>query len=301
MQNSTEIPHPQHPDLDLYPVDRLVDVLVEDQLVAAQAVWAARAQLAEAVRNAIPRIAAGGRLIYVGAGTSGRLGLLDAVELYPTFSWPRSRAIALMAGGINALTDVVEGAEDDSQQGEADLLAVGPVANDVVLAIAASGCTPYVMGALHAASASGSLTIGLANNPNAPVLAAAQIGIALVTGPEVISGSTRLKAGTAQKIALNSFSSALMVGLNKVYGNLMVDLRPVNAKLVHRAISLTMHATGVSDEIARSTLVSCGYQVKVAIVALKCGIGAEAAKARLVAAGGNVRQALEGKTKPKPA
>jgi len=133
------------------------------------------------------------------------------------------------------------------------------------------------------------------------VLAAAQIGIALVTGPEVISGSTRLKAGTAQKIALNSFSSALMVGLNKVYGNLMVDLRPVNAKLVHRAISLTMHATGVSDEIARSTLVSCGYQVKVAIVALKCGIGAEAAKARLVAAGGNVRQALEGKTKPKPA
>ena len=301
MQNSTEIPHPQHPDLDLYPVDRLVDVLVEDQLVAAQAVWAARAQLAEAVRNAIPRIAAGGRLIYVGAGTSGRLGLLDAVELYPTFSWPRSRAIALMAGGINALTDVVEGAEDDSQQGEADLLAVRPVANDVVLAIAASGCTPYVMGALHAASASGSLTIGLANNPNAPVLAAAQIGIALVTGPEVISGSTRLKAGTAQKIALNSFSSALMVGLNKVYGNLMVDLRPVNAKLVHRAISLTMHATGVSDEIARSTLVSCGYQVKVAIVALKCGIGAEAAKARLVAAGGNVRQALEGKTKPKPA
>jgi N-acetylmuramic acid 6-phosphate etherase len=301
MQNSTEIPHPQHSDLDLYPVDRLVDVLVEDQLIAAQAVWGARAQLAEAVRNAIPRIAAGGRLIYVGAGTSGRLGLLDAVELYPTFSWPRSRAIALMAGGINALTDVVEGAEDDSQQGEADLLAVGPVANDVVLAIAASGCTPYVMGALHAASASGSLTIGLANNPNAPVLAAAQIGIALVTGPEVISGSTRLKAGTAQKIALNSFSSALMVGLNKVYGNLMVDLRPVNAKLVQRAISLTMHATGVSDEIARSTLVSCGYQVKVAIVALKCGIGAEAAKARLAAAGGNVRQALEGKTKPKPA
>ncbi|MEM5372330.1 N-acetylmuramic acid 6-phosphate etherase [Paraburkholderia azotifigens] len=293
MQNSTETPHPQHPDLDLYPVDQLVDVLVEDQLKAAQAVWAARAQLAEAVRNAIPRIAVGGRLIYVGAGTSGRLGLLDAVELYPTFSWPRSRAIALIAGGINALTDAVEGAEDNSQQGEADLLAVRPVANDVVLAIAASGCTPYVMGALHAASASGSLTIGLANNPNAPVLAAAQIGIALVTGPEVISGSTRLKAGTAQKIALNSFSSALMVGLNKVYGNLMVDLRPVNAKLVHRAISLTMHATGVSDEIARSTLVSCGYQVKVAIVALKCGIGAEAAKARLVAACGNVRQALE--------
>jgi N-acetylmuramic acid 6-phosphate etherase len=294
MQNSTENPHPQHPDLDLYPVDRLVEVLVEDQLNAAQAVWAVRIRLAEAVRESIPRIAAGGRLIYVGAGTSGRLGLLDAVELYPTFSWPRSRAIALVAGGADALADAVEGAEDNDQQGEADLLAVRPVANDVVLAIAASGCTPYVLGALRAARASGSLTIGFANNPNAPVLTAAQIGIALVTGAEIISGSTRLKAGTAQKIALNSFSSALMVGLNKVYGNLMVDLRPVNAKLVHRAISLTMHATGVSEEIARHTLVLCGYQVKVAIVALKCGIDAEAAKVRLAAARGNVRQALRG-------
>ncbi|HXI90306.1 MAG TPA: N-acetylmuramic acid 6-phosphate etherase, partial [Blastocatellia bacterium] len=133
MQNSTENPHPQHPDLDLYPVDRLVEVLVEDQLNAAQAVWAVRLRLAEAVRESIPRIAAGGRLIYVGAGTSGRLGLPDAVELYPTFSWPRSRAIALVAGGADALADAVEGAEDNDQQGEADLLAVRPVANDVVL------------------------------------------------------------------------------------------------------------------------------------------------------------------------
>lgn len=293
MQGSTEIPHPQHTDLDLYPIDRLVEVLVEDQLNAAQAVWAVRDQLTEAVREAIPRIAAGGRLIYVGAGTSGRLGMLDAVELYPTFSWPRSRAIALIAGGPGALTNAVEGAEDDGQQGEADLLAVRPLINDVVLAIAASGSTPYVLGALRAARAIGSLTIGLANNPNAPVLIAAQIGIALVTGPEIISGSTRLKAGTAQKIALNSFSSALMVGLNKVYGNLMVDLRPVNAKLMHRAISMTMHATGVSEDIARSALVTSGYQVKVAIVVLKCGVGAEAARARLAATGGNVRQALD--------
>ncbi|MBP0592993.1 N-acetylmuramic acid 6-phosphate etherase [Paraburkholderia sp. LEh10] len=293
MQGSTEIPHPQHTDLDLYPIDRLVEVLVEDQLNAAQAVWAVRDQLTEAVREAIPRIAAGGRLIYVGAGTSGRLGMLDAVELYPTFSWPRSRAIALIAGGPGALTNAVEGAEDDGQQGEADLLAVRPLINDVVLAIAASGSTPYVLGALRAARAIGSLTIGLANNPNAPVLIAAQIGIALVTGPEIISGSTRLKAGTAQKIALNSFSSALMVGLNKVYGNLMVDLRPVNAKLMHRAISMTMHATGVSEDIARSALVTSGYQVKVAIVVLKCGVDAEAARARLAATGGNVRQALD--------
>jgi N-acetylmuramic acid 6-phosphate etherase len=288
----TEMPSPLHQDLDLYSADHLIDVLVSDQFNAVEAVWNSRHSLARAVSEALPRIRDGGRLIYVGAGTSGRLGLLDSVELYPTFSWPRNRAIALLAGGSNALAQAIEGAEDDAEQGASDLLARQPAAHDVVLAIAASGRTPYVLGALAAARGAGALTIGLANNPGSEVIVQAQIGVVLDTGPEVISGSTRLKAGTAQKIALNAFSSALMVGLNKVYGNLMVDLRPTNAKLIRRSIHLTMHATGVSEDAARSMLASCDFQVKVAIVALKRSITVAEAEAKLAAVGGSVRRAI---------
>ncbi|WP_206999789.1 N-acetylmuramic acid 6-phosphate etherase [Trinickia mobilis] len=294
MLMKTEMPNPLHTELDLYSADHLIDVLVDDQLNAVKAVWGSREKLAQAVREALPRMRAGGRLIYVGAGTSGRLGLMDSVELYPTFSWPKNRAIALLAGGSRAIWESIEGAEDDERQGASDFLSIKPVANDVVLAIAASGGTPYVLGALRAARKAGALTIGLANNPDAAVITEAQIGVALDTGPEVISGSTRLKAGTAQKIALNSFSSALMVGLNKVYGNLMVDLRPTNAKLIRRSVNLTRHATGASDELARRTLESCGFQVKVAIVALKRGIGVTEAESQLAAVDGSVRRAIAG-------
>ena len=293
MTSNTESPNPLHADLDLYPVEQLIDALVDDQINAVNAVRAARAELAAAVRAAVPRLAAGGRLIYVGAGTSGRLGLQDSVELYPTFSWPRDRAVALLAGGTKAITEAVEGAEDDLEQGAADLLAVAPGPNDVVLAVAASGRTPYVIGAMRSARAAGALTIGMANNPDSPVANEADIGITLDTGPEVISGSTRLKAGTAQKIALNSFSSAVMVGLNKVYGNLMVDLRPTNAKLRQRSVNLTMRATGVGEELARQTLDRCGFQIKVAIVALKRGIEVAPAQALLQAVDGSVRRAIE--------
>ena len=216
MHGHTESPSTQHPDLDLYRPEQLIDALVGDQAVALDAVRAARLQLAAAVVASVPRLAAGGRLIYVGAGTSGRLGLLDSVELWPTFSWPPERAIALLAGGMRAVTLAVEGAEDDESQGLNDLMAVQPAANDVVLGIAASGRTPYVLGALRGARAVGALTIGIANNPDSAVALASEIGITLHTGAEVISGSTRLKAGTAQKIALNSFSSAVMIGLHKV-------------------------------------------------------------------------------------
>ncbi|MGV2289196.1 N-acetylmuramic acid 6-phosphate etherase [Trinickia sp. YCB016] len=292
MVTKTEMPNPLHTELDLYSADDLIDVLIDDQRNALKAVWESREKLAEAVREALPRMRDGGRLIYVGAGTSGRLGLMDSVELYPTFSWPKHRAIALLAGGSRAIRESIEGAEDDERQGASDILSVEPAPNDVVLAIAASGRTPYVLGALRAARKAGALTIGLANNPNASVVTEAHIGIVLDTGPEVISGSTRLKAGTAQKIALNSFSSALMVGLNKVYGNLMVDLRPTNAKLIHRSVNLTTHATGASDELARRTLESCGFQVKVAIVALKRGIGVTEAESQLAAVDGSVRRAI---------
>jgi N-acetylmuramic acid 6-phosphate etherase len=234
----------------------------------------------------------GGRLIYVGAGTSGRLGVLDSVELYPTFSWPRERAVGLIAGGAQAMFVAVEGAEDDQAQGALDVKEVQVGPNDVVLLIAASGATPYVMGALDAARAVGALTIAFANNPDAPVTRLADIGITLDTGSEVISGSTRLKAGTAQKIALNTLSSALMVRLNKVHGNLMVDLKATNAKLVRRSIALTMRATGCDEATARSVLEACDHHVKVALVAIKMGCDVATAHQRLAAVGDSVRRAL---------
>ncbi len=288
----TETPNARHADLDLYPTDELVAVLIDDQVDAVNAVRAAAPAIARAVTAAAPRIDAGGRLIYVGAGTSGRLGVLDSVELYPTFSWPHERALALIAGGVDAMFVAVEGAEDDLAQGAADLRDANPGGNDVVLLLAASGGTPYVLGALRAARELGALTIGIANNPNAPVSMEAEIGITLDTGSELISGSTRLKAGTSQKIALNTFSSALMVRLNKVYGNLMVDLKPTNAKLVLRAVHLTMFATGADERSARAALEECDFHVKVAIVALTKRTSIDQARGLLEAARGSVRQAL---------
>jgi N-acetylmuramic acid 6-phosphate etherase len=289
---STETPDLQHASLDQYATEALVAAFVDDQTGAVAAVRAAAPQLARAVDAAQPRIEAGGRLIYVGAGTSGRLGVLDSVELYPTFSWPRERAVALLAGGEDAMFVAVEGAEDDRAQGSADLLSVNPGPLDVVLLLAASGATPYVLGALQAARKAGALTVGFANNPEAPVVLDAEIGITLDTGPEIISGSTRLKAGTSQKIALNTFSSALMVRLNKVYGNLMVDLKPTNAKLVLRAVRLTMFATGADEAAARAVLEQCDFHVKVAIVALSKNTSIDQARALLDATHGSVRLAL---------
>jgi N-acetylmuramic acid 6-phosphate etherase len=288
----TETPSSQHTELDLYPVPDLISAFVEDQLGAVNALRGAAAALAQAVEAAVPRMQDGGRLIYVGAGTSGRLGVLDSVELHPTFSWPRERALALIAGGAGAMFVAVEGAEDDFSQGGLDIESVDVGARDVVLLLAASGATPYVMGALAAARAAGALTIGFANNAEAPLTQQAQIGVLLDTGSEVISGSTRLKAGSAQKMALNTFSSALMVRLNKVYGNLMVDVKASNAKLVRRAAALTQSATGCSTEQATAMLHACDQQVKVAIVALRLNIDVNAARACLEAADGSVRRAL---------
>jgi N-acetylmuramic acid 6-phosphate etherase len=288
----TEAPSLDHAQLDQYPTTELINALVDDQHLAVKAVRAAAPRIAAAVTAALPRIEAGGRLIYVGAGTSGRLGLLDSVELYPTFSWPHERALALLAGGNQAMFVAVEGAEDDLHQGVADLAATHPTPNDVVLLLAASGATPYVLGALRAARAAGALTVGFANNVDAPVASEADIGVTLDTGSEIISGSTRLKAGTSQKIALNTFSTALMVRLNKVYGNLMVDLKPTNAKLVLRAVRLTMIATGADEPAARAALEQCEFHVKVAIVALSRKTGIDEARALLEAARGSVRQAL---------
>ncbi len=288
----TETPSDRHPDLDRYETTDLVRAFTDDQQHAAAVVHAAAPQLARAIDAAVPRIAAGGRLIYVGAGTSGRLGVLDSVELFPTFSWPKERALGLLAGGQSAMFEAVEGAEDDSAQGAADLRALTPTCHDVVLLLAASGSTPYVLGALVAAKESGALTLSLANNPDSPLARDAEIGITLDTGSETISGSTRLKAGTAQKIALNTLSSAIMVRLHKVYGNLMVDVLPTNAKLHRRTVALTMRATGANEATARAALDACHHRVKTAIVSLRRNLPADAAQAALDAVEGDLRRAL---------
>jgi len=290
---NTETPSPHHPELDAYPTAQLVQALVDDQQDALRAVQAAAPALARAVDAALPRLQAGGRLIYVGAGTSGRLGLLDGVELTPTFSWPPERARALLAGGPSALLRAVEGAEDNASQGAADLQQLQPTAHDVVIGLAASGATPYVLGALQAARAAGALTIGMANNPGAPLCAQAEIGVLLDSGPEIISGSTRLKAGTAQKIALNTLSSSLMVKLHKVHGNLMVDLQATNAKLRHRALTLTQRASGAAPEVAELALAQAGGQVKLAVLMLRRQLSAPAAQALLAQHGGHLRAALD--------
>ncbi len=290
---TTETPDAKHPRLDRYATPDLIAAFVDDQFDAVTAVRAAVPEIARAVDAALPRLRAGGRLIYVGAGTSGRLGVLDSVELTPTFNWPRERARALMAGGDPAMYVSVEGAEDDASQAAQDLHRLGPGENDVVICVAASGSTPYVLGALQHARMCGALTIGIANNPGSALAALAEIGITLATGAEVISGSTRLKAGTAQKIALNTFSSALMVKLHKVFGNLMVDLRASNTKLIARAERLTMLATGCNAQQARDTLAQCGWHIKTAIVAIERGIDTAAADRLLDAADGDTWAALD--------
>jgi N-acetylmuramic acid 6-phosphate etherase len=289
---NTETPSSQHTALDQYDSTQLVAALAGDQQQALDAVRAAAPQIAQAVDAALPRLRAGGRLIYAGAGTSGRLGVLDSVELNPTFSWPRERAVGLLAGGQEAMFAAVEGAEDDHDQGRFDLQALVPTRHDVLIVLAASGATPYALGALAAARHLGLLTIGIANNPGAPVATGADVGILLDTGPEIISGSTRLKAGTAQKITLNTLSSAIMVRLHKVYGNLMVDVRATNAKLIKRSLRLTMLASGADEPSARAALGACGWRVKVAVVMLKGGLKVHEAEDRLDAAEGSIHAAL---------
>ncbi|WP_291424624.1 N-acetylmuramic acid 6-phosphate etherase [Deinococcus sp.] len=289
----TEQVNPDSADLDLLSTEALVRAFADDQLRAVQAVQAAAPALAKAVEAAVTRLERGGRLVYAGAGTSGRLGVLDATELTPTFGWPSERAVPLIAGGERAIRQAVEGAEDDFGAGKRDVQAVKIGPDDVLIGVAASGSTPYVLGALEAGQEAGALTVALANNPGAPILSAAEHAILLDTGPEVISGSTRLKAGTAQKIALNTFSSAVMVRLGKVYGNLMVDVKATNEKLRGRAVRLVCHATGADAATAQTALNAAGGSVKTAIVMLLRGVDAAGAQALLAQAGGHPRTALD--------
>ena len=294
---ATEQPSAEHADLDLLGTPALVAALSGDQEGALRAVQAAGASIARAVDLAVERLSRGGRLVYLGAGTSGRLGVLDGVELLPTFSWPPERLVTLIAGGDGAMFRAAEGAEDDLQAGVSELKQAGLSQRDVLIAVAASGTTPYVLGGLEYARQVGALSIGVSNNPGSPLMLRAEVAIALDTGPEVISGSTRLKAGTAQKITLNTLSSAIMVRLGKVYGNLMVDLQVTNAKLRRRALRLTMLASGAGEAEAEVALNAADGRVKTAVVMLRLGLDAPGAEAALELGGGSVRAALEG-TRP---
>jgi N-acetylmuramic acid 6-phosphate etherase len=249
-------------------------------------------QIARAIDVIAERLEQGGRLFYQGAGTSGRLGVLDATELVPTFSFPRERAIALIAGGPSAVTGSVERAEDSAEEGRADLESHAFSAGDILIGLAASGRTPYVIGGLRYANEIGAATIAVVCNPGLGVAAEAQIAIEVVTGPEILTGSTRLKAGTAQKMVLNMLSTGAMVKLGKVYSNLMVDVQPTNEKLQDRAIRIVDEITGVGREDARQLLEESGWTVKTAVVMGLAGVSAGEARRRLDQSGGRVREAV---------
>lgn len=278
-------------------IDRLstlemIQIINEEDATVAGAVRNALYEIARAVDAIVDRIASGGRLIYVGAGTSGRLAVLDAVECVPTFGSPPELVVAIIAGGQAALTNAAEGAEDDVQAGRCDLLAVEPSNNDAVVGIAASGRTPYVISALETANEVGAITIGLACNIPSRLLEISQIPIGIAVGPEVITGSTRLKAGTAQKMVLNMLSTATMVKLGKVYGNLMVDVRVSNAKLLDRARRIVAEVAAVDYEMASYLLEESNQEVKTAIVAHLKQVTPAQARTMLEAVGGRLRDII---------
>ena len=279
-------------DLDRRPTGELVRTLVEGQSAAQSAVTAAVPAIAAAADAIAARLMQGGRLFYVGAGTSGRLAILDASECPPTFNTPAELVVALIAGGPVAVQEAVEGAEDDVEAGAAELQAKGLESNDAVVGITASGRTPYVVGALRHAREAGSYTAAIVNNARSPLAGIADTAIELLTGPEVIAGSTRLCAGTAQKIALSTLSTAVMVRLGKTYGPYMVDVRATNAKLRRRALRMVQQITGADETASAAALEATQGRVKPAVVMLLGGCGAEEAGRRLDAAGGRVREAL---------
>jgi N-acetylmuramic acid 6-phosphate etherase len=251
-------------------------------------------RISQAVDGIVGRLAAGGRLFYVGAGTSGRLGVLDAVECPPTFQTPPEMVQGIMAGGEAALARATEVSEDDPEAGQRDLARRGFAASDALVGIAASGRTPYVLGAVEAANKLGVLTIGISCTPDSALAREVQIAITPLVGPEVIAGSTRMKAGTATKLVLNMISTAVMIRLGYVFGNQMVNVQPRNAKLRDRATRIVVSNTTLSYERAGELLLEAGDRVAVAIVMARLGVDRASAEARLASASGRISEALKG-------
>jgi N-acetylmuramic acid 6-phosphate etherase len=294
--SSTEGRNPASERIDtLSPLEIARLMNAEDALVA-EAVGRELEPIARAIEVIAERLRAGGRLVYIGAGTSGRLGVLDATECPPTFSTPPEMVVGLIAGGYTALTRAVEGAEDHPEYAVDDLRANNLSSADVVVGVATSGRTPYVIGGLAYSRQIGAFAIGLACNDGSAVAEVADLMIAPVVGPEVISGSTRLKAGTATKLVLNMLTTGAMVRLGKTYGNLMVDLKATNTKLVARTRRIVAMLTGLSETDAEQLLARCDGELKTAVVMQRHNVSAETARRLLSEAQGQLRIALESRS-----
>lgn len=291
-QMSTEQRNSRTQDLDIMSPLEALQTMNEEDAKVALAVKEAIPQIDQAVRAVIRALDSGGRLVYTGAGTSGRLGFLDAAECPPTFGTPPDQVVALLAGGLQAFAQAVEGVEDDDVMGAADLKNIGLNNKDIVIGIAASGRTPYVLGALNYAKEVGCTTASIVCNRNAPVSNVADIPIEVIVGPEVVTGSTRLKAGTAQKLVLNMISTISMVGIGKVYRNLMVDVQQTNKKLKTRAVSIIMNAADVDEETAAKHLKLAEGSVKLAITMILLNCDVQTARTKLDAAQGHIRKTL---------
>lgn len=289
----TERANPQTADIDTQSSLGIVTLISDQDATIAPAVRCELEHVAQAVDVIVERLQRGGRLFYLGTGTSGRLGVLDASEMPPTFGVSPDLVQGYIAGGDAALRRPIEGAEDDVAAGAHTVQDAGVTEADVVVGIAASGTTPWVLGAVAEARQRGAATVALTCAPDSPLAHSVDIAIAPIVGPEVIAGSSRMKAGTAQKMVLNMLSTATMIRLGKVYGNLMVDVQPTNAKLRRRAVHILQEAAGADAESARRALDATGYEVKPALVMLLAGIDADQARHRLALADGFVRYAIQ--------
>lgn len=288
---STETADPRFADIERWPTLSAVEAMIEGQLAAIAALKSQADSIAAAAEAAAARLRMGGRIVYAGAGTSGRLAVQDGVELMPTYNWPPDRLVFLLAGGTQAMTRSVEGAEDDVDTARAEMLAaeVGP--GDVVIAVAASGRTPYAVTVLETARERGALTIAIANNPAAPLLAPADHAIVADTGSEIVAGSTRMKAGTAQKAALNILSTAIMLRCGLVHRGLMVNMRASNEKLRHRARRMVATLADTDEASAAAALAQADNDLRQAVLVAR-GLSPEDAADRLAQAGGDLGAAL---------
>ncbi len=288
----TERASPRYSDIDLWDPPDILDAMIEGQMAAVASVRAALPAIAQAASATEARLRDGGRLIYVGAGTSGRLAVQDGAELVPTFNWPADRLLLLIAGGRQALLRAAEGAEDETAKAAGLMQQHGIGAADVVIAVAASGTTPFTLACLREAGRRGALTIGIANNRDTPLLREADCPIALDTGAEPIAGSTRMKAGTAQRVALNLLSSLVMIRLGRVHGGLMIDVQAVNAKLMRRSEMILHRLTGRNGEEIAEALRRANGSVKLAVLLLH-GLSPDEGARLLERAGGRLRAALQ--------
>jgi N-acetylmuramic acid 6-phosphate etherase len=288
----TEQSNPASASIDALPTEDVLRIINAEDRMVAEAVGREIPAIARAIDAIVAAFERGGRLFYIGAGTSGRLGVLDASECPPTFNVSPEMVQGIIAGGESALSHATETTEDDSSIGVRDLLAHNFQSRDVLVGLAASGRTPYVLGAIAEAARLGAVTVGISCTPDSELARAARIAITPLVGPEVVAGSTRMKAGTAQKMVLNMLSTGAFIRLGYVYGNLMVNVQPKNAKLIERARGIVARKAGVPYERAVELLAEAGSKVSTAILMGKLGIGREEAERRLAESGGRIRRAL---------